>query len=306
MTDEAPVTPDAGAPATPDTSPAAEPEVNLFEGLGTDFDDEIEVDLSSEAPAGGDEKPQTAKEPPKEPEPAQAAKPATPAAAPAQPPQTATPPATGQKEQPAPAAASPPSEPRPLVEQLGQHREAILSELASTRFAWDAGEQKQFEADLEADASKALVNWVPKLMSRMYYESALMALSHINNFVPRLIGNFHTQMRQHDEVEKQFFDQFKQLNKKDHWGDITQFANLFNQQNPRVSQADLLAMVGAAVMAKHKINPMAVQAGVGNGAAPTRKPAPPFVPAQAGGSAAKVTTEPESPYAGLGRDYDED
>lgn len=281
-------------PSEPSSAPGSE-----FGGLGTDFDDEVEVDLSA---AGNGETPAPAEVPPVTPEPAQPVPAPTPAPPP-QPQAAQPPPAEGPKETQG-APASPPSEPRTLVEQLGQHRSAILDELARTRFAWEPGEQKAFTEALETDASKTIVEWVPRLMSRMYYESATMALNHINQFVPVLIGNYTKLMDQQKDAEGVFFKQFPGLEKQKHWNDIVQFASIFNRQNPTLSQADLLAMVGAAVMAKNKIGyaPATV-----NGGAPPRKPSTPaFVPAQAGGTAARVVTEPESPYAGLGGHYDDE
>jgi len=289
----------ASSPA-PDTSSTPSPEPSApgseFGGLGTDFEDEVEINLT-----GSEGAPKPAEAAPATPEPAPQPAP-QPAPVQPQPAPAAAPPAQGQKE-PQPAAASPPSEPRTLVEQLGQHRDAIMDELARTRFAWDPGEQKAFTEALETDASKAIVDWVPRLMSRMYYESATMALNHINQFVPVLIGNYTKLMDQQKEAEGVFFKQFPQLNKGAHWNDIVQFAGMLNRQNPNISQADLLAMVGAAVMAKNRIAP----AMNGGGVPPTRKPSTPaFVPAAAGGNTARVVTEPESPYAGLGAHYDDE
>ena len=172
-----------------------------------------------------------------------------------------------------------------------------MQELARTRFAWEPGEQKQFTEELETDASKAIVDWVPKLMARMYYELATMTLNHINQFTPVLITNYTRLMDQQKAAETEFFKQFPAINKQQHWNDVLQFAGVFGKQ-PGITQADLLAMVGAAVMAKNKLNGVAP--------APPRKPSTPaFVPASAGGSLARVVTEPESPYAGLGGHYDE-
>lgn len=297
--------PDVASTPTPDTvSPAPDSGVE-FAGLGQDFDDlDVEVSLSSESEAGGVKPPGAPKEEPsKSPEPAIAAKPEP---AKVEPPKTpvVAPPTEGQKE-PQPAAASPPSEPRTLVEQLNQHRDDILGELAKSRFAWDAGEQKAFTEALETDASKALVDWVPKLMARMYYESATMTLNHINQFVPALIGNYTKLMDQQKAAETEFFKQFPQLSRDKHWNDIVQFSAAFGKQ-PGITQQDLLAMVGAAAMAKHKL-PMTAPATANGGQPPPRKPmTPAFVPAAAGGaSPVRVTTESESPFEGLGGNYDE-
>jgi len=292
-----------GAPSTPDTSTPSVPEPSggeAFSGLGTDFDDGDIVEVNLEAAAG--EKPLPVVDP-LQAAPAEAAKTPPPVATPpveAKPP-VASAPAQGPKDQQG-APASPPSEPRTLVEQITQNRGAIMDELARTRFAWDPGEQKQFTDALEQDASKALVEWAPKIMARMYYESATMALNHINQFTPVLVANYNRLLDQQKEAETTFFKQFPALNKQTHWKDVLQFASVFGRQ-PNITQADLLAMVGAAVMAK---NGLSMGAPAANGGAPPRKPStPPFVPAQAGGSSVRVVTEPESPYAGLGGHYDE-
>lgn len=309
MADESPTSPSGGAaeaPAPAETpvstpSPSSAPDAQ-FDGLGQDYDDaEVEIDLS---PLGDGKPPEPAETAaPATPEPAKPPPKPAPAPPPPAPPVAPAPP-EGPKEQPS-ATASPPSEPRTLVEQLHQHRGDILNELAKTRFAWDPGEQKQFTEALEQDASQTLVDWVPKLMSRLYYESATMALNHINQFVPVLLNNYTKAMEAQKAAEGDFFKQFPQLDRVKHWNDIVQFASVFNRQNPAVSQADLLALVGAAVLAKNKI---AVGAPVNGGQPPPpRKPStPPFVPAQAGGSPARVVTEPENAYAGLGGVYDED
>jgi hypothetical protein len=312
MADEAPTSPAPSGGATPapaetPTSPAPATAPTEFDGLGQDFDDlDVEVDLSPAVPEEGKPSEPAEAPAPATPEPAKAAAP-EPAKAPEPPKAPVAPaPPEGPKEQAAPAAASPPSEPRALVEQLNQHRGDILDELAKTRFAWDPGEQKQFMESLEQDASQTLVDWVPKLMSRLYYESATMALNHISQFVPVLLNNYTRAMEQQKAAEGEFFKQFPQLDRTKHWNDIVQFASVFNRQNPAISQADLLAMVGAAVLAKNKIAFGAPNGGQPGGAPPRKPSTPPFVPAQAGGSPARVVTEPESPYAGLGGVYDED
>lgn len=294
----APAAPDSGAPSTPDTSTPSPPSDGgeAFSGLGTDFDDG-DVSFSPDSAAGEQTPPAdaAAKEAPAEPP--KAAPAATPPPAPPQ--QPAQAPAQGPQES-RQAGASPPSEPRTLVQQIQQHRGEIMEELARTRFAWDPGEQKQFTDALEADAPKALVEWAPKIMARMYYESATMALNHINQFTPVLVANFTKLMDQQRQAEDTFFKQFPQLSKEKHWPDVLQFASVFGRQ-PGITQADLLAMVGSAVMAKNRLS-----LGAPNGASPRKPSAPPFVPAAAGGSPARVVREPESPYAGLGGVYDED
>ena len=280
-----------GAPSTPDTSTPSVPEPSggeAFSGLGTDFDDGdiVEVNLRSRSgreTAPGSRPPSGSTSRGRE-NAASCCNAACGGEA-----AGCVSSRTGPKDQQG-APASPPSEPRTLVEQITQNRGAIMDELAQTRFAWDPGEQKQFTDALEQDASKALVEWAPKIMARMYYESATMALNHINQFTPVLVANYNKLLDQQKEAENTFFKQFPALNKQQHWNDILQFAGVFGKQ-PNITQADLLAMVGAAVMAKNKLS---MGAPAANGGAPPRKPStPPFVPAQAGGSSVRVVTEPE-------------
>lgn len=290
----APTAPSSPAPSTPaptapepSSTPAPESPGAEFAGLGTDFDDMVEV----EVPAEGGEQPVPPAEPPK---PVEEPTPAPPPAAEAKKPEAPPAPAPeGQKE-----PASAPSEPRGLVEQLAQHRDAIVNELAQSRFALNKEDEKAFTDALDVDATKALVDYVPKFGARVYYEAVTAALNHINQFVPNMIANTMKAMEQHQAVEKQFFTQFPQVQKDKHWNDVVTFANLFKQQNPRMSQADLLAMVGAAVVAKNKLNGAAAQPS-------QRRPStPPFVPATAG-AGVRVSREPDSPWAGLGEDHED-
>lgn len=293
----APAAPSAPAPSTPSpapSTPAAAPSDTSFENLGSYDDlDSVEVsDGSVDAPlegaAGG--------------EPAQGATtplPETPPATP--PPATAKPAQEPPKEQPkaAPAEASTPgraepdNSPQGLVKQLEQHRSAVLDALAAERFKLSPEEISAIDTDA--------VGAIPHVMARVYYEAMQSTLLHIQNMVPQVVANMIKVQKQNDEVETAFYGQFKALDRAKHHGDVMQFAQMLRGSNPQITQADLFAMVGAAVMAKNNLSAPAT-----NGAAGTPRPAQPapFVPATPGAHV-RVIPEGEAPFAGLGKDFDE-
>ena len=276
-------TPDAGAgaPATGgDSGGDSSPTIQDFSGFGMDsVEDSVSLDVpESEEPVGGE---QTVTEPPQEQVP-----PIVQTQPPVQPPVTEPP-----KEQTGAVQSSPPSESQSLVEQLASNRDAIIGELGKTRFALSKVE----EDALEADAIGAM----PQIMGRVYYEAVTATINHIQNLVPRMIGQYMQAQNVQRGAEEQFFGQFPMLNKQTHMADVLQFANLVRAQNPRVTQEELFALVGNAVVAKNGLT-RAPQPGNGRVASP--QPAP-FVPAKSGGSV-RITPEPESPYFGLGQNFD--
>jgi len=137
-------------------------------------------------------------------------------------------------------------------------------------------------------------------MARVYYEAMQTTLIQIQNLVPRLVQNIVGMQKSHDEAEQGFYGQYPALQSarsKVH-NDVLATAAMFRKMNPQIGKDELFAMVSAAVAAKHGLS---LAAPAMNGGRP---PQAPFVPAQAGAHV-KVTPEPESPWAGLGRDYDE-
>lgn len=225
--------------------------------------------------------------PPKEPQPA-----ATPAPAVA-----AEQPKPGDQQPP----ASAPSEvtPQSLIEQLAANQQALIPVIAQQRF-----QLTKEEADaLDLNASEA----VPKLLARVYMESTGAALQHIHNLVPRMIAQQVRAMKVTEENETAFYKQFPAIDRVKHQADVMQFGKAFRSQ-PGITQADLFAMIGAAVMAKHGLSMPA--AGGGNGVAAPAPAQPaivnsaPFVPAT-GGAHTRTEIVDESPFAGLGREYDD-
>lgn len=275
------------APApTPDTTPASPTPDSSFENLGSADDlDFVEVpeEPVAEPPA-----------PAVEEQPAVAAPPApTPAPAPQPPPQAAQP-AQEQPAAPAPAQGSQPDDsPQGLVQQLEQHRAAVLDALAADRFKLSPEEISA----LDTDATAA----IPRIMSRVYYEAMQSTLLHLQNQVPRMVLSVLNAQNSSTKAEDKFYGQFKNLDRSKHHNDVLAFATMLRQTNPKISEADLFAMVGAAVMAKNGIAPTLAP----NGGTPPRPPSPaPFVPATPG-SSVRLVPEAPSPWAGLGQDFDE-
>lgn len=289
---EAPAAPAAAASDTPSAETA-----NEFSGLGGDYDDlpTLEVEL----PAPGTEAAPAATEA------APAAKPGEAPAAPAEPPKAAEaaappPPAApaGPQEPPAaPAAPSSPAEPKDVVQQLAEHRDAVLNELVKTKFGLTKEEESRLIQGLDTDATKTILEEMPKLASRVYYEAVTATLQHINNFVPRMIVNTVKAINDHEKAKGEFFKSFPTLSEEKHWSDVMQFSQLARAQNPQIKAEDLRAIVGAAIMAKHGLTAAAAAP------QPPKQQTPAFVPARPGVSTV-VTPDTPGPFDGLGQDFD--
>lgn len=292
-TPSAPTTEGTGTtPSGAATPPAsASPAPTGYENLGLPDDDVIEIP-EAEAPTSEAEQAQPTS-PEAQPPQAQAeAKPAEPAPA-VKPPAAPQEPAQAKPpEQPAPASV----EPQGLVQQLDQHREAVISALAADKF----GLTKQEAEALELNAAEA----IPRLMARTYYQATQSALLHIQNFVPGMVVNLVKAMQAQKEAEDAFYGAHKHLDRGKHAKDVQSFNQAFRAANPQISMEDLQAMVAAAVTAKFGLQPNA--AAKPNGGAPPPQPrVPPFVPATAGVQT-RVSPEPENAFMGLGRDYDDE
>lgn len=247
-----------------------------FLGLGGDSDDTVEFDISQqEVEIPQEVTPPAEQAPPPTQTPAKVEPPAE------TPPLQATPP---QGNIPPPAAEVE----RPLSEQLVEHREALIDALAAERFALSPQEEEALETDAVAE--------MPKLLSKVYYETMRSVVNHIQNNVPQLIRHMMTVMNAEQGAEQKFFQQFDGLDPQKHGPDIVMFANAFRQQNPQLTEDQLMSLVGTAVMSKYGLAPKAKPNGNG-------KVVPqPFVPARPGTS--RVVTPEDSPFAGLGMDFD--
>jgi hypothetical protein len=294
--------PDTAAAATTAASPASSPDAD-FSNLGSaddlDLHDEIEVIAepaetpdAEKAASGSTEEGASPKTPPTSSEapkpPLAEAKPQT-----EQTPPAATPPVAQPSPAPGEADSRAAASPQGLAEQLAQHSVEVIQQIAQDRFRLSDAEL----SELETDAATA----VPKLLAKTYHQAMVSTLLHIQNQVPKLVTQVLEQQKAQDAVEQKFYGSFPALDRSKHHRDALAFANVLRQTSPQITQDDLFAMVGAAVMAKHGLH--GVPASATNGAVRPTQPAP-FVPARPGTSV-KVTQEPESPFAGLGKDFDD-
>ena len=130
-------------------------------------------------------------------------------------------------------------------------------------------------------------------------------LNHVNNMVPTMIDQRDNLRVQQSSAENAFYNQFPSIDSGKLGVEVEMFANAFRTANPQVSQEDLFAMTGAAIMAKHGLTAVAPQNGVDPNPPPAPKPTTkPFVPARQGASV-QVEPEAENPFAGLGEVFDE-
>lgn len=297
----APVAPTAPTTTPTTPSPAASP-AESFDNLGSADDLDAVVELPADSTAaptteteGATPPTDASGEPPKEPPAATASpQPEPPKEPPKEPKKDG---AAAPAPSPAPAAAERDDSPQGLVNQLVQHREAVLDALAGDRFKLSEAETKALDTDA--------VGAIPRVMARVYYEAMQSTLLHIQNLVPQTVQRVLQAQKANDEVENAFYAKFSALDRSKHAQDVAQFAQLMRQSNPQISRDDLFAMVGAAVMAKYGLTAQPAPVANGNGAAPPRPAQPaPFVPAKPGVSV-KTTPEPESPWAGMAMDFDE-
>lgn len=279
--------PSAPAPSAPSPEPLAD-SPQSFDNLGS-YDDldsvEVSADSVEAAPDAAVVDQSTAAQSP--PAPAEAPPPQQPQPVAAKPVQEQP-----QAQAPAPGPVEPDNSPQGLVQQLEQHRGAVIGALAAERFKLSPEEVSAIDTDA--------VGAIPHVMARVYYEAMQSTLLHIQNMVPQVVMNMIKAQKQSDDVENAFYGQFNTLDRMKHHQDVIQFAQLLRAQNPRISQQDLFSMVGAAVAAKHNLQARAAN---GNGAVP-RPAQHAFRPAPAGATV-RVVPETESPFAGLGKDWED-
>lgn len=298
-----------------DTKPSDPPAESAFEGLDAtfDFDDEIEISAGSkpevETKEGAKESPpvedpaipgETETKPSKvetkevEPKP-QGSKDTTEAPKVEDP--KAEEPKVEESKKASDEPASVPSEPVDLVSQLEARRVEVIDALASERFALS----KEEEQALEMDAVEA----IPRLLANVYLEAVKATINHVNTMVPHMIDQRIHQKAAQQSTEGAFFKQFPAIDSKKFGNEVRTFADAFTASNPAISQEDLFALVGAAVMSRNNLVATAAPNGVDPISPAVPKPSKqPFVPAGQG-AAVQVEPEPENPFAGLGQVFDE-
>ena len=94
---------------------------------------------------------------------------------------------------------------------------------------------------------------MPKLLSKVYYETMTSVVNHIQNNVPQLVRHVMDVAKAETSAEERFFGKFNAIKPDVHGQDVMNFARAFRQANPRVTEEELFALVGTAVMAKHNL-----------------------------------------------------
>ena len=241
------------------------------------------VPTASAVPAAPTATPQPAPQPQAQPQPAK--------------PAVAQQPAQQQPTQPqgvGGAPSRPPTSPE-LLQMVLQNRATILNELASKRFTLSQAEQDELETNA--------VGAIPKLLSRVYFDAYTSAMHYINQQVPTMIASHITESKRDTDAENDFYSAWPGIDKAKYGQDVYNFADAFRKLNPSASLKDAIQFTGSAVVAKHGLQNAGKPAAPVRPGAPSRRSAP-FAPA-AGGRTVSTAPVEESPFAGMGMNFDE-
>jgi hypothetical protein len=198
-------------------------------------------------------------------------------------------------------AAAPPlsaSDPMGIAAGLEANRDAVLAHLAQTKFALTEADVQELETDV--------VSAVPKIMSRIFFESQVSMQKFLAQAVPGMVRQYNTVNRANEDAEQMFFSAHKALdvNNPTHRATAVRIASIYRQANPDIPLQQLIAEVGPMVTAALKLNGHAPTPGRSVAAAPQMpRGGTPFRPA-VGGSGGAPTPEPVNEWAGLGQTFD--
>jgi hypothetical protein len=158
------------------------------------------------------------------------------------------------------------------------------------------------KAALDTDA----VGAIPALLARGHLESTKNTLKLISTLVPQMVqaqvAEFNSRQTKSKEALSDFYKAWPSLKSGEHDPLVGQFSKMFRQQNPGATRAEAIKFVGAAISAHLGISPSA-----GNGSAsPAASASPPFAPARPGARQISSIPVDQTPFAGLGQEFDED
>lgn len=208
---------------------------------------------------------------------------------------------TAQPAQPSTAEGGGPSRTPSAPELLSmvlQNRDALLTELASKRFALSPAEQEELETNA--------VGVIPKIMARVYFDAYTSAMHYLNQQVPGMITSHIAESRKDSEAEDAFFEAWPGIDRSKHMDDVLSFATAYRQMNPKASLADAIKFTGSAIVAKYGLQNASKAA---QGAAPGRnsrgRGAAPFAPAAGGRTQITPVVDNGNPWEGMGINFDE-
>lgn len=184
--------------------------------------------------------------------------------------------------------------PHEALRQLQENRDAVIAELASSRFAL---------SDEDADALDSNPNEaIPRIMAKTYFEAVTTAMTQLQNMVPSMVLQVSSFKEQVQKAGDMFYSQWPQLDRQKHGQVVGQFAKAYREAHPNATPEELIKDVGLMVTTKLGLGEAKPN---GNGAAKGGgKPKPSFVPAR-GGAGAPMAPPEVSPFEGLGGDYDD-
>lgn len=217
-------------------------------------------------------------------------------------PPVATPPAqTPVAPAEAPPAAAPlsPSDPVSIANALEQNRNEVMAHLAQTKFALSPEDITELETDVVAA--------VPKIMSRVFLEAQMSMQKFLAQALPGMMKQYSTVTQANNDAETKFFDTHKELDIKNpqHRSTAIRIASIYRKANPTIPLEQLIREVGPMVKMALGVNAQTPVA-----ATPAQIPGQPrggtgFRPAVNGGGGSSPAPAEQSPWAGLGQNFDE-
>lgn len=184
-----------------------------------------------------------------------------------------------------------------LLNVFQQNYGDLVNAVAQARFQLSQEELEELETDVAAA--------VPKLLAKAQVNSLHAMLHYTKQVVPQMIQSTMGRHNLAMGVERAFFNEFPQLNRQEHGQTIQRVAEMLYQQNPNMQIPDLLRQTGRMVMGAYGIQATPPQPQGQGQRTQRRQAAPAFQPAAAGGRHVQSTPLPDSPFAGLGMDFDE-
>lgn len=236
-----------GAPVEQEEEPTIDEDINLWDSLSADIDEEddfVDSEMEQEeAPPVVEPEPEPEPEPPVELEPEPEAEPVA----------ELEPEVPEVPEEPDPPAEQPPTEdtapepvPPPTEEQVAATRADLENRLES-RFAISDEEALQ----MVTEPGKVF----PKLQARMFADMWTHMTTMMRDHLPEAIEQNVRTMASRDEKVDSFFSAWPKLNKGTHGKAVSQVAKLYAGVNPKASEADIIKYVGMQVMMMHNLTP---------------------------------------------------
>lgn len=282
----APAASEAPASAPEESSDATDVDWNQLGSGEEDLDEVFVEDPAKQDPPPSSEPPKTEpekKEAPKQPE---APAPIEPKKEePKAPEQPATPP--GQKEEPSP------SEPEDPWAKFEKDKPTIIANMAKQRYAFSKEELDQ----LEANPGETLSQLAAKVHTELFAD----VLKAVSGMMPQAFHHFQSETVANNAAVDSFKQAWPQIDVSKYGSDIAMAAELVAKSNPSATQAQRIALVGAMIVAQHKL---AAAPPANPSPTPPAPPPAPFAPARPG-----VATPPPpvtvEEFSGLGVDFEE-